>query len=309
MKKYPIIVRSGGLDNAVDPGNIQYSEKTGVSSLAAAVNVEITSAGRIRRRSGKMKVVDGHFHSFFSIGTHAFVIKDFVDDEESHLFEVSPGYELKGLRRGLEYGAGMSFLYIRDRIYYANGHENGFVAGGLSYPWPKGEYQGIATTRAFSDAPVGHLLGFHAGRFLIAVDNTIYWSEPFEPGLFDMESGYVALGARVTMIRPVLNGIFVSDENEVSFLPTPEGSFKEMSREPVSNHPAYEWSSPPHQVQIRDFGLEGSGLGVIWTSPDGVCLGLPDGSMLNLTEEKIVFTRRQDGASLIHNGSMTFTMR
>lgn len=113
-----------GLRNTVDPAEMDPSD------LATALNVDITDARRIRRRKGfGASVVSGACHSFWSSGSHAYMVR------AGELLQVMPDFTVKVLRAGLTAAAPMAFDVVGERVFFSNGHENGVIEGGVARPW------------------------------------------------------------------------------------------------------------------------------------------------------------------------------
>ena len=75
-KVVPYIRGSAGLNTVDDPVRIGYNSKTGISDLAAAVNVTISPSRRINRRKGKTLRVLLDSHSLFCDGGECVFIHD-----------------------------------------------------------------------------------------------------------------------------------------------------------------------------------------------------------------------------------------
>jgi len=305
MKLVPVIVRASGINNKVDPGSIGYDLDNGIADLATAVNVVITDKHRIERRQGRNKIADGEFHSIYSHASNfTAVIKEL--STEAALMRVNKDYSLTGLRDGLTKDKRTAFVRAGFWYYYCNGVENGVVKeDGLSYIWPTYDAPTVFT-RSFSPAPVGDHLAFFSGMILVSVGDTIYRSEPHEPGLFDLEQ-FNRFTSKVLMIKPVLSGVFVSTEEETLFLPGTDP--QEWESIPVLPYPALEWSEATDYIPATRLGIDMKGNVALWVSKKGVIAGLPSGDVINLTEDKIVFEESTKAASMLYKDKIVYTMR
>jgi len=301
----PVITRSSGLNNKSEAGTITYDTQNGVSDLASAVNVIVTDAGRIERRRVKKRVIEGEFHSIYSHASDfTAVIQENTND--AALMRINPDYSLTGLRSGLTKDKRTSFVRAGAWYFYTNSKENGVIKeDGLSYSWPSYEVD-ERKTREFSAAPVGSHLAFFSGCIFVTVGDTVFRSEQYEPGMFDLES-FNRFSSRVIMIKPVMSGMFVSTETETLFLPGTEPA--EWSSTPVLPYPAIEWSESTDYVQASRLGFDMSGNCALWFSEKGVIAGLPSGDIVNLTEEKMVFPSATKAASLLYKDKLIFNMR
>ncbi len=294
----PVTIFSGttGLNTVVDPVRLSFDTQTGVSELATATNITVDQTGRPGRRTGYTKKQDGVFHSLFCDGGDCLVIKDGAND--AAIYQVATDMSLTGVRSGMIKAARVAFAQVIDRTYYCNGYEKGFVEGGISNPWVKTEYVGPETTRSFSEVPVGHHLAFAFARIFVAQAKVVYWTEPFQYGLFDMARSYWRFKTNVRMIKPVASGLFISDEKDTWFY-RGTNPFEAVPVK-VASYPAAEWSEAIEYVEGMEAGIQEPGLCALWASREGACLGTASGSFINLNKDKIIYPDTvQQGVGLI----------
>jgi hypothetical protein len=178
----------------------------------------------------------------------------------------------------------MRYLAVGDQIYYANGHETGRIENGSSWTWVKGSYVGPETTRQYSDPPVGTILGYHNGRVYVVQGKTVWFSEPFAYGAFDLVRNHFSFEENVTMFRSVSEGIWLGTEAKALFLVG--GTPRELRRITVADYGVIEGTDD--YVDLAKLGTgEMIGIGVLWASNEGLCVGGPSGHFANLTQEKI----------------------
>jgi hypothetical protein len=296
---------SSGLNTVNAPVRMhdgQSREAFGIVELSEAKNVYIDDSMMIRRRMGTVRVVDGNFHSAFCDDGDCFVVQDRTDD--AAIMRVIPDSKnsvtVEGVRSGLTKSVRMSWAEINGDTFYSNGIENGFIRNGQSYPWPIGQYVGADTDKQFGQAPIGQHIAFKPGGIIfIARDNVLYANhKPFEFGLFNLKSGFVAFSSRILMVCPVEAGVFVSDEQAIWFL---RGTnVFNFSQEKVADYPAIEWSLANEVLTSPDMGMEESVKIRLVTSVHGICALSNDGSLINLTDKKIKLgSQYSSGASVI----------
>ncbi len=298
----PITIFSGatGLNIVEDPVRIP-QQKNGLSDLQVAVNVSIDQSLRVNSRRGVSRLQTGAFHSLFCDGGDCFVVKG------DSLFQVGTDGSLRGVRSGLTEGVRMAFAQVGDRTYYVNGYEKGFLEGGVSHVWQKGEYNGPETNRVFDGPIPGHHLAEFSGRMFVSQENVIWWSEPFHFGLFNKAESFVQFHSRVRMMKPVDAGMFISTERRTYYV---EGvNPKGWQARQVAGFPAVEWSDAIEYVNAADLGFEMSGLCPVWASPEGAILGLPTGQIFNLNKKKVIYPENARtgfgcmvGLNFIHGG-------
>lgn len=294
----PLYRGTVGLDTRARPEDLAYSRESGVMALAKAVNVKLERTGdgrgRISRVHGYTEHTAGQFHSGFRDGGDAFVGKG------TALYRFLRDKTLQGVRSGLT-GARIAYAQHGNDTWYSNGTQNGVITDGVSRAWPTGAYLGPETTEAFSPAPVAKHMGIYNGRmFLVpaAEPDTLYASEPFQFGLYAMARRFWRFGAPVLMIAPVKNGLFISTDAKTYFMPELEPM--NFGLDEVAGYPAYEWSLLPQTVDGQRLGLESNGQCRVWIGKEGLCLGMPDGQMINMTRKRIAaHTCEGSGATVL----------
>ena len=289
IEPIPVYTGSVGLNTRVDPTRLPFDPDTGVTALSMAVNVRHDDTGRVSRRKGYSLSQAGAFHSLWSNGDVCFVVMN------GALYSVGTDLSLQGIRSGIDPTARMAFCDAMGLIYYGNGINKGVIDNGISKEWTKGIYVGATTSRVFAGPVNPQHIAFFSGRMFLSYANVLWWSEPFAPRLYDMARSYIPFGSKVKMMFPVKNGIFVSDSKLTYFLTGTNP--KEFYLDKVANYPALEWSENHTHVDGNTLGIEGvTGLCAAWASERGVCVGTPDGRMINITEKDIVFPPASTGS-------------
>jgi len=308
----PIDIYNGtfGLNTITDPVRISAgSDKApGMIELAVAVDVSIDDTGMVSLRKGDLLAESGTFHSLFCSGGDAFVIQDRTDD--AALMKIATDLSISGIRSGLIKGKRMSFTQVNTDTYYSNGLQNGYVHEGLSAAWPVNTYHGPDTNSQFVPTPVGNHIAFKAGGLMLIAEGPTLWicHEPFAFGLFNKRSGFVQFGSDITMICPVAAGVFVSDCEKTWFLRGT--SWFDFIQVKVADYPALEWSLAHDAIDLKvAISDKLNGFGRVWATPEGVCLGMDDGNMINLTQEKIAYpSGYTTGACLITDSHILHTV-
>lgn len=294
MSNFTIINGTTGLNNKVDPTRLKYDPETGVVELSEAVNCDIDDTGAISRRAGQEKIYSSPSHSGFCDGGDAFAVVERTSD--AAIFKLNTDFSLSGVRSGLNKGLRVSFCQVGGKTYYSNTVQNGVISGGVSSVWPVTEHVGANTTRAFYPAPLGHLLGYYRGRMLVAVDNVIFISEEYAPGKFDLHRRYWALGSRVVLLKPVHNGIWVSDLSKTYFIYAAD-TLDGYSLVKKSDFPAHEWSANNRLVDLQRIKI--GGMSAVWSSDDGQMIGTEDGQLINYTVDRLDYLTGSSGATVV----------
>ncbi len=277
-KHREILAATTGLNNFVDPTRLKFDFKTGVTELSQAVNVNIDNTGRPSRRLGRtQKSATASSYGFAHGDVCLFV-------SGTTLYQMKDDYSIVALRSDLTANARMRYYPIAGRIYYINGAEKGYVFDGKDYAWEKGNYTSQApTNRIFSNPPNGHLAGWFSGRALIARGNVVFGSEPSFYGVFDLHNNFRMMPKHITMLRPTTQGLWVGTTDQVLFY---RGSkWKELRREPKAGYGVLEGSDalcPGEKLKMPEQPI-------IFTTPQGVCIGGDDGSFDNVSYNKFTF--------------------
>ena len=257
-----------------------------VYPLQQANNVEIDNTYGISSRSGYTSVKTGtDIHSLWSDD------KVCLYADGATLYELGTGYGLVAIRADLFTGARISYAPFNDRIYYTNEHQIGYVKGSADHyiPDPALEFK--------LPLPAGQFIEVFMGCLYVARDNVLYIGDPL-CDYYDTRYGFRIFNKRMTMLRAVDDGLYVSDDR-IWFVKG-KGS-DEFERDEV-----YPVRAIPHtDVKVAgkyiDDGMAGNV--ALWTGENGVCLGNNSGVVINLTEARYTFTPRGKGAGFVRENA------
>lgn len=139
-------------------------------------------------------------------------------------------------------------------------------------------------TRLLGLIPKGQIVRYFSGRMLVAEGNTVWFSDAFGYHLCNLRKNFLLFPERVTMIAPTTNGFYVSADKTYYVAGTDMAALTQVE---VAAYAA---------VEGTDTIVDGSLLGLeepiegnvpIWLGQRGICVGLPGGVMLNLTEDRV----------------------
>lgn len=71
------------------------------------------------------------------------------------------------------------------------------------------KYGAALKTQFLARVRAGELLCYHAGRMYFAIDNTLFYTEPYEYGLYHPGRNYITFSARIDMIASTQTGLYV----------------------------------------------------------------------------------------------------
>lgn len=263
-----------GLNIVDDP--VRLSE----TDLQVAVNMSVDPSGRPKSRARVRSIQTGVYHSLFCDKGDCFVVSS------DTLYQVAADGSLTVVRSGLT-PSHMAFSQVGDRTYYTNGHELGYILNGTHNDWLAGTYVGPETHRQFNGPLAGHHLTEFFGRMIISNENALYWSEPYNFGLFNLAASFVQFYTKIIMLKSIDAGLFVSTEKNTYFLTGPDPA--KWTKRHVANYPVIEHTCAIDYFNAVDLGFDQPGRCAVWASPEGAIMGLPDGSVVNLNKRKIIY--------------------
>lgn len=301
----PFVKSFAGLNTRIDPVRIKYDAQTGVSEMAVAVNITIDDTGMAETRYGFTLETAGNMHSGFCDGGDCFAILERTSD--AAIIQIAPDLTYGIVATGLNKFRTMSWTQANYDTFYSNGIQNGYIRAGVRYVWPVETYAGPELDLLIEAAPVADIVAFKLGglMFLSVGDALIHNEFPYHFGMYCWEHA-MRFESAIRMIRPVDGGVFVSDSNFTWFLAG--NNWKDFQPLKVAPYPAHSFSAT-QAIIPSDIGLESTGNCYVWSSPEGICLGLADGSFKNLTREKHQYpSTHTQAASLFHKGLIINTM-
>ena len=294
----PLTIFTGtpGLNNRVDPVRLKIDRETGIAELAEAANVTIDDTGRVSRRPGSTIEHLGVYHSIFCDKGDCFVVKDRTSD--AAIYQIGTDKSLTGVRSGLQKGERISFCQVGSKTYYSSRYQNGVIEGGISTSWPGYTHVGTETQRVFYPAPLGSHIAYFKGCMWIADGAYLWVSEPYAVGKFRLAARGFPFPSDIRMVKPVTNGVWVSDSEKTGFIPASD-KFEEMRFAKRSSFPAHEWSEAIELVDLSKTSLQLPGQSAIWSSDAGLNIGTEDGQLMVTTEAKLIYPTGAKGATLV----------
>jgi hypothetical protein len=160
-----------------------------------------------------------------------------------------------------------------------------------------------ATRHGRAPLPGGDIVRFFHGRTYVATANWLYYSDPFDRGVYDIKSGWVQFDRRITVLQPVDGGIFVGTRNGVYFL---------RGNDPVTFEQVQVSVRPP--IPHSGAELPGSFFNpqlvpedrpvAAWLSDVGVMVGKSDGSVVALQSDRVRLSATAATLAAVLNGGM-----
>lgn len=307
-KKVLVISKSLGLNTVLDPFQAVDLE-SGSRFLSKAVNVRVTDSNLVERSNFTRTLLSlTNGHSLFCDTGSCLVHQGGV------MYEVASDLTLSAAKRSGMSGDKISHTQAGDAIYFSNLSENGVYYNGTALSWAVDTYIGPETNRFFIDhVPFFSKIAYFNGYMLGSIGNALYVSELGLLGCWEMKPVWMS-NSTIIMIKPVVTdsvppsgGVFVSDGSRITYL---GGLAPRNFAEPrVTNYPALEWAVAHNLVDGSLFG-EKSGLCAAFQTTKGLCLGYPDGTLVNVIQGNInVPAGFVSGATLIDKHNIISTLR
>ncbi len=179
-----------------------------------------------------------------------------------------------------------------DKLYFAQQATNGtssLTVTGLQSAVP-------LRTQFIEPPPAGHLLAYLGGRLYVAVDNLVFYSDPYATEHFRLGDNFIPFPQKVTLLGAVDDGLFVSSD-KTYFLPgvDPEQQAlitKSKAKAVAGTMATVDW------VDVGDGG-ESSGEALMWMSDQGVMLGGAGGVLQNVTRKTLRVPAANEGAGIV----------
>lgn len=144
----------------------------------------------------------------------------------------------------------------------------------------------LLETQFLEPLPIGHIVRAHNGRLFTAVGNYLFFSEALRFGLCHPTKNYVAFEDRITMVRPVESGVYVSAGKRTHFLRGEDPL--QFVRANAHHASAIEGTDLLVQAGMFSFENLSTGYVAVWWASNGVMVvGLPNGQVQPLREGEL----------------------
>lgn len=140
-------------------------------------------------------------------------------------------------------------------------------------------------TLGMAPMPVGSIARIYNARTLTASDSTLFYSLPYAAGLYDPEKNFIGFPAPISLVMPVLNGVYVCADVTYFF----KGELADADMNAILPFGGV----PGTDVQAIDEST------VYWMSARGLVLGDEDGNVKTMQEPNVAIDPPLVGASLM----------
>lgn len=303
---------SYGLSNRVPPELIPYNHETGVVGLQTAENVLIGEAGQIYGRRGSRQVFSfAGCHSLFPVPGGFLFVQD--QDKSSVLsraiYDYSGSLEITELKQLRYNGDWLDWFIYRGEYWYGSARERGIVETDCSSVKNWRECDPPARTeREYRSIPKGKFIGRWHEYTLSAVGNLLFFSEIGYSTICSIHN-VIALPAEITMVAPVEDGIFISDNNAVHYLYGNDPG--KWAKNTVYAYPAIPYCRLYGVHNLVDIGVDQPGTCVVFMTVQGPCVGMQDGAVLNLIDKNFRMPNchfNRGSMTLANNGNLIISL-
>lgn len=153
------------------------------------------------------------------------------------------------------------------------------------FPLVRGEGQPVAF-EVTADLPAGAILALHKGRLLSAVGPYLYFSQPWNMGLYRPATDFIPMAEDITLVAPVEGGVYLATLAETWWLPGGDITKADAIR-----------LHPYGAVRGTLARLDDSN-DLMWFTPKGPVRASQDGQIQALQEDAVVFPSADAGASI-----------
>jgi hypothetical protein len=169
-------------------------------------------------------------------------------------------------------------------------------------------------TQFMGSAPAGQLIAHYRGWMFVAVGDTLYASQPYAYELFDLRE-YLQLDGQITLLAPMVDKEMLDGAGRSSgfFIGTDRSCGVLVGNDPKDFQyvPKTAYGAIAGALDYVDGSLFGDDTSggrdlPMWLSTQGVCIGMPDMQVKNLTRSKFGFTATGQGAALFQPGPNRF---
>jgi hypothetical protein len=271
-----------GVDNTSDPTKLQI-RRGGGAFLREADNVDIDDENMAHRRKGWDELIlsSGTIRSIWSDG------KVFLFAQGTDFKRLNKDYTAAVLITNIDPDDRMCYVAVNDIIYFANHSIVGFIEKELPYAFPD-------PNQTFKQRMVGgQILEYYNNRLYAAYDSIIYYSDATILTRMDKRKNAIAFPGRITMMKAVFDGIYVSAGGVTQFMAGNDPS--EFVLNPATDTEAIEGTA----ITVEGDGRDAASKTTYWLTEDGVYKGYKGGTAILMQEGRFSIEDLTRGAAIL----------
>lgn len=173
-----------------------------------------------------------------------------------------------------------------------------------SYTYTGGARTLELATQWLDKPPVGSALCAYNGRIYIAVGDALYATAPLSYEHCDLRDWRAFDGSQIRLLAPVQAGLFVGTARAIYFLAGASFADQQLLKKVDCAAIAGTVQLADAAVATGNAQLAGTRV-ALFACAAGVLMGLPDGSLHNLTRERYALAAATSGAALVRTGAAT----
>jgi len=283
----PIIIYGfNGINNRVPAERIRTMPgESGLVDLAAAVNVDLDDSGKPSLRPGfaLFQPITGAHDGFAAYGACVYV-------KGGILYRFVPETKVSTPLIGVGSDNRMVYCAAAGRIFFSNSTVIGEVRDGIAALF------GITSVPFKAQLPAGQAIGHHKARLYSAVGNVLWVSDVKPLSRVDLRHGFKQFPDPIRVIAPGPEGVYVGTDKAIFY-----GQGGNPLKMPMVKVASCGAKNIPVQYWDADTvkGLQITGSFPVFVTDDGACMGLPQGQIYNITDERYVMPAGTTGASMV----------
>ena len=283
-----------GLVTTRDEFGFEYNPDS--TPLTSCSNVDVTDSGKIRMRGGWETWVATSLGAAHSAFPGAYRLAFVEGDALSVMDEHGTVTRLRTVTESLP----MSFVDdMYGRIFYTNTAENGYIENDIAYNWVLATPRtGPSTYKQYEYPPKGHLLGRMGSRTVVAYENYLFLSEPYNPFSYNLAECTIPIDSPARMIREVSDGVWVSSGTAIFYF----NGRDPKTLDPIRRHPRPAVRGTDVEYPSTEILEEVLGLGVMVTAEDAILYLTDDGRVINMTNLAVDIPAGATGSAMVVDG-------
>ncbi len=293
--------------------NVNASQKTPSGTLSIATNVDIKNAGVLARRRGYALLNAGNYGNLWGNDKMALAVKNgtlvrvYLDGSTVPLgnYPVDAGVTYVDGLDGYVYCASYGFMIRVDENndVYTPVELDSTESANYSQPniadydvINPGILKGQAIIKRNKTVIKGAtVLEVYKGKLYAAMDNVVWHSDSYDfMRMLKTEKNYLNFSGRVTAIKAIDSGVYISEEDKIWFL---RGSSPADFNFTVAYDAGIE-AGTELRIDKITIGEQTISPVIMWTTRKGICIGTNDGQVINLTEERYDMPSFTTGAAM-----------
>ena len=156
-------------------------------------------------------------------------------------------------------------------------------------------------TQFMQNAPAGQIIGSFAGYMYVAYDKWLHYSDAFGFELFDLRR-YLPFDSVITLFAPMIDGVFVGTQKAIYFMQGRDPDAMKLDKRADYGVIANTLCYVP-ATSIAGLDAQPDEVAIIFTAQNGICYGVNNGILVNMTQQRYAYDKSSAGAALFKNNN------